>query len=399
MPESIPIRNKRTAARVAFVLGTRPEAIKLAPIILRMRRRGARLAPVIISTGQQADLVAPSLDAFGLRADVDLCVMRRGQSLARLTARCLSRLSDAFRDLRPRLVVVQGDTASTLAGAMAAFFEKLPVAHVEAGLRTGDLAAPFPEEANRQLISRIARLHFAPTLDAKANLLAEGIDPASIEVTGNTVVDALELLRPRIAETALPAELARDWSPPRKLVLVTAHRRENVGPPLESICSAIAQLAATQPELHFAFITHPNPHAGRVAREHLFREPRVTLLAPQSYLATLRLVAESWLVLTDSGGLQEEAPSFRRPVLVLRDRTERTEGVTAGVATLVGADAERIRSAVLNHLNSSHEFNASGSPANPYGDGHAAERAVRSLTQFTRLESQSGLRFRMASTS
>lgn len=357
------------------MLGTRPEAIKLAPVILRAARGRDTFEPVVISTGQQADLVDAALGAFGLRPDVDLRVMKPGQALSELTARCLSSVAAVLPDLHPCMVVVQGDTASAAAGALAGFYEQIPVAHVEAGLRTGDLDAPFPEEANRKIISRVARLHFAPTVDAKANLLAEGICPETIHVTGNTVVDALELLRDRIDQTGLPPELPR-LACDRKLVLVTAHRRENLGPPLESVCAAIEQLAARHDDLHFAFITHPNPTATQIARDRLAGVPGVTLLSPQPYLTTLRLVRSSWLILTDSGGLQEEAPSFRRPVLVLRDRTERLEGIACGVARLIGTHRSQITRAVTGLLGSQTEYERMVPKNNPYGDGAAAERIV-----------------------
>ena len=366
---------------IAFVLGTRPEAIKLAPILLRAREHGAGLKPVIISTGQQADLVIPALATFGLEADYELSLMRPGQSVGLMTARCLAALSRVLAKLSPRLVIVQGDTSSAVAGALAAFYEHIPVAHVEAGLRTRDLAAPFPEEANRQIISRVASLHFAPTLDAKANLLADGVDATSIPVTGNTVVDALELLRDRIDQTALPPELpatAQD----RNLVLVTAHRRENQGRPLESICEAIRQLSANQSELHFAFITHPNPAAHRIAHDRLAENPGVTLLPPLTYLTTLRLVSTAWLILTDSGGLQEEAPSFGCPVLVLRDRTERTEGIACGAARLIGTDTRRIIREVRGLIESRDHYAGRIPQTNPYGDGFATKRILAAIRRF-----------------
>ncbi len=371
-------RRSQFDSSIAFVFGTRPEAIKLAPVILRARAERQRT--IVISTGQQADLVRPALATFDLTPDHDLNVMRAGQPLSDLTARCLSRVGAILRDLRPAIVVVQGDTASALAGAMAAFFERIPAAHVEAGLRTGDLAAPFPEEANRQVISRLARLHFAPTVDAKANLLGEGIDPESIEVTGNTVVDALRHLGTRIRRTPPPVSVP----PGRKLVLVTAHRRENLGPPLENICSAVRKLAARQAELHFVFITHPNPVAARTAHMRLANRPNITLLPPLAYIEMLRLVSDSWLILTDSGGLQEEAPSFRRPVLVLRDRTERTEGVASGDARVVGTRAERIVDTVVTLLHSPDDFAQRVPAENPYGDGLASERIVRSIRLFVK---------------
>lgn len=367
-----------SASRIAFVLGTRPEAIKLAPVILEAAAGRSRLEPVIISTGQQRDLVGPALAAFNLAADHDLGVMRPEQSLGELAGRCLSGLTRTLAAIRPRLVVVQGDTTSALAGAMAAFYAQIPVAHVEAGLRTGDLAAPFPEEANRQMISRLARLHFAPTTGAKLNLLREGIEPNWITVTGNTVVDALDLLKDRIGAIESPVRV----SPDRRLVLVTAHRRENLGRPLAAICSAVCRLAALRRELQFAFVTHPNPAAARIAHQRLSGRDGITLLPPQPYLELLRLVSDAWLILTDSGGLQEEAPSFGQPVLVLRKHTERAEGIEAGIARVVGTSPSRIVREVVLLLDSPGAYQRLLPTDNPYGDGQAAKRIVRAICKF-----------------
>jgi len=353
---------------IAFVLGTRPEAIKLAPVILRLRHSPGSLRPVIVLTGQHPELAAAALADFGLSPDHDLKLSLSGKQLAEATAACLQGLSPVLDRLRPAWVVVQGDTTSALAGAMAGFYQRIPVAHVEAGLRTESLAAPFPEEANRRLIARVAQLHFAPTIDAKANLLSEGVDPATIHVTGNTVVDAVHLLRDRIAS----APSGRTAGDTTKLVLVTAHRRENHGRPLERICRAVRRLAAMRNDLSFVFVTHPNPAASRPAEKLLLGCERIRLTPPLSYVAMLRLVADSWLVLTDSGGLQEEAPSLGRPVLVLRDHTERTEGIAAGVARLVGADPHRIIRETIRLADSPGEYRTMASARNPYGDGHAA---------------------------
>jgi UDP-N-acetylglucosamine 2-epimerase (non-hydrolysing) len=367
-------------------LGTRPEAIKLAPVV-RLARRECATSSLIISTGQQCDLVPPALADFALVPDIDLQLMRPGQTLGELTARSLAGLSRVFGNVRPRLVVVQGDTASALAGAMAAFYQQVPVAHVEAGLRTHALSAPFPEEANRQLISRLATLHFAPTTTARMNLLAEGIDPDRVTVTGNTVVDALNLLTDRIQATPPPVETA----PGRKMILVTAHRRENFGPPFDAICQTLCRLVELRPQLHFVFITHPNPAAGEVARRRLAGRAGITLLPPLDYLTALRLLASSWLVVTDSGGLQEEAPSFGRPVLVLRDATERPEGIAAGVARLVGTDPRRITQAVLELIESPVAYAQMQATSNPYGDGRAAERILAAVQLLLRAHDQQGL--------
>jgi UDP-N-acetylglucosamine 2-epimerase (non-hydrolysing) len=362
---------------IAFVLGTRPEAIKLAPVILRAKGASRRFRTLIVSTGQQADLVGPALQSFGIVPDCDLGVMQPRQPLNALLARCLRELGTLLRAERPHAVVVQGDTTTAMAGAMAAFHERIAVAHVEAGLRTGNLAGPFPEEANRQIISRLATMHFAPTVDAKANLLAEGIDAGTIEVTGNTIVDAMHLLLPKLPTVPAAVEPAGG----RRIVLVTAHRRENLGKPLRSVCGAIRQLAHERPELCFAFVTHPNPRAAGTAHRMLTGARGVALLPPLPYLETLRLLRDSWLVLTDSGGLQEEAPSFGKPVLVLRDQTERTEGVALGFARLVGTSTARIISEVRTLLVDAAAYDRLTPGQSPYGDGAAAWRILQSLTR------------------
>jgi UDP-N-acetylglucosamine 2-epimerase (non-hydrolysing) len=318
------------------------------------------------------------LKSFDLAPEIELDVMRPGQRLGELTARCLTAVTPVIHKLRPALVVVQGDTASALAGALAAFYEQVPVAHVEAGLRTGNHAAPFPEEANRQVISRLATLHFAPTLDAKSHLLNEGIDAASIEVTGNTIVDALALLAPHIQSSSLSFTVPTD----QRLVLVTAHRRENLGRPLRSICAAIRQLASTRPQLCFVCITHPNPLAARIAHQQLAGRERVILSPPLSYIQLLSLLNAAWVVLTDSGGLQEEAPTFGKPVLVLRDHTERVEGLSLGYAKLIGTEKARVISELSHLLDCREAYDKLTPDHNPYGDGAAAERIVRSLARF-----------------
>lgn len=364
---------------IAFILGTRPEAIKLAPVIVHARSHVQKLVRcTVISTGQQADLVEPALLEFGLKPDINMHVMRPGQSLSELSARCLTEITSALRQSEADIVVVQGDTTSALSGALAAFYEKTPVCHVEAGLRTGSRSAPFPEEMNRQLISRIAELHFAPTVAAKAQLLTEGIDAGSIEVTGNTIVDALQMLAPRVANSPLPVSIPAGSRP----VLVTAHRRENLGAPLISICRAIRELAATRSDLYFVFVTHPNPAAAQVARDHLADCERVISLPPLRYLETLKLLDAAWLVLTDSGGLQEEAPSFGKPLLILRNQTERIEGVTLGIARLVGTSTRRIVAEVNRLADSPAAYGEQKPLGNPYGDGTAAARIVESLTRF-----------------
>jgi UDP-N-acetylglucosamine 2-epimerase len=367
-----------SAPAIAFVVGTRPEAIKLAPVILRARQNRALRRTLVINTAQQADLIGTALCTFGIRPDIELQVMQPGQPLNCLLARSIDQIGTAIRSVSPALVVVQGDTTTALAGALAAFQERIAVAHIEAGLRTGNIMAPFPEEANRQLISRIAQLHFAPTVDAKARLLSEGIDAELIEVTGNTIVDAIRLLTPSLASAPDPlVNLHR-----RRLVLVTAHRRENLGKPLESICDAVRQLARTCEEIEFVVIQHPNPVGARIVQAKLTGRKRITLLPPQPYLAVLRILSAAWLVVTDSGGLQEEAPSFGKPVLVLRQQTERVESLTLGCSRLVGTSKKGIIAAVTDLLFSPDAYQGLVPDSNPYGDGHAAARIVERLAIF-----------------
>jgi UDP-N-acetylglucosamine 2-epimerase len=384
MTRKTPFSTGAVPLTLACVVGTRPEAIKLAPVVLEARRHPTRFRAVVVSTGQHRDLVGPALATFGITPDYELSAMQTGQSIARLTGSCLQQLDEWFGQAPPGVVVVQGDTASALAGALAGFYRQTPVAHVEAGLRTQDTTAPFPEECNRRLIARLASVHFAPTHRARANLAAEGIAPGSIVLTGNTVLDAIELLRPRIAEMSPPFEAARRWARRAqcverpKLVVVTAHRRENFGAPLDAIAAAVRMLAVLHTDLHFVVLRHPNPQASQ-AIDRLADEKRISILPPQDYLNTLWLLAHAWLVLTDSGGLQEEAPSFGTPVLVLRRETERLEGIDAGVARLVGTDRDRIVHEVASLLRDPARHMAMRSAANPYGDGRAARRIVASL--------------------
>ena len=365
---------------IAVVVGTRPEAVKLAPVVHAIAASDwAR--PVLIASGQHRGLLAEALGSFDLEPDLNLNLMRPGQSLEALTARAIEGLADAFREMRPDLVLVQGDTTTAFAGALAAFYRKIPVGHVEAGLRTGDLHAPWPEEANRRLIAPLASLHFAPTARAAANLRGEGIDPSSIFETGNTAVDALRIVRAR-------ARAAPNWSLPEPqadgpIILVTAHRRENFGAPLRAISEAVADLANRFPAARFVVPIHPNPEASRTIRKILANrdDPRlsagnVALIEPLDYEGFVALMAASTLILTDSGGIQEEAPGLGVPVLVLRETTERPEAVEAGWARLVGHDRPRIRSVASRLIADPQARAAMTASANPFGDGHAAERIV-----------------------
>ncbi len=356
---------------ILCVVGTRPEVVKMAPLVLRLRR-AAGLRVRLVSTGQHRELLDRALDDFGLVADRDLGLMQPGQSLAEITARALTALDAAFASERPDLVLAQGDTTTVLASALASFYRQVPFGHVEAGLRTGQPYRPFPEEKNRVLAGHLARHHFAPTAGARLNLLREGIDPAAVHVTGNTGIDALRLAADR--PVALPVTPATG-----RMLLVTAHRRENFGEPLAAIARALRDLVERDPGLSVVFPIHPNP-AVRPAVEAQLRDlPRVHLIEPVSYLGFVGLMRASFAILTDSGGVQEEGPSLGKPVLVLRDETERPEAIAAGTARLVGTRREAIVEAVEALTRDPAHDRRSATIVNPYGDGWAAERIVRVL--------------------
>ena len=367
--------------RILVVFGTRPEAIKLAPVVLALARHPREFSVRVCVTAQHREMLDQVLDVYAIRPDHDLDVMRPDQTLPDLTAAALLALGRVIDAERPVLVVVQGDTTTTMVAALAAFYARIPVAHVEAGLRTRDKRAPFPEEMNRHVTSVIADLHFAPTEGAKQNLLAEGVDASSIHVTGNTVVDALVMARAKLAGGRVAApELQRLDPAQHALILVTAHRRESFGAGLENVCRAIRDLVERNPAIAVVFPVHLNPNVREQVRRVLAGpaavEERLILTEPLSYTDLVWVLDRCRLVLTDSGGIQEEAPTFHKPVLVMRDITERPEGVTAGVARLVGTDWHRIRKETERLLRDEVAYAAMTGAANPYGDGHAAERIV-----------------------
>ncbi len=363
------------ALRLAIVIGTRPEAIKLAPIVLAARARPAQFEVCIVRTGQHRDMVDRLLDEFALRADVDLDLMRPQQDLAYVMSASVHGLAQFFARDRPDWVVVQGDTTTTFAGALAAFYHQVRVAHVEAGLRTGNRRAPFPEEANRALTSRVTDLHFAPTEQARRNLLREGIAAADIVVTGNTVIDAL------LHTLDLPAVAAarrRSAAAPR-YVLVTVHRRENAGAPLAAICDALLALLARHADVEVRLPMHPNPVLREVLGARLGGHARVRLTEPLGYAEFVLALDGAALVLTDSGGVQEECAALGKPVLVMRDDTERPEAVDAGVAVLVGADAQRIVTLASRLLNDADACGRMARPSAAFGDGSASLRILDAL--------------------
>lgn len=363
--------------RVMVIYGTRPEAIKLAPVI-RAIGASARLRSVVTLTGQHRAIVDQVNSLFKVRPDHDLNVIRSRQSLHELTAQVLERLHPALQQERPDAVVVQGDTTSAFAGALAAFYEHIPVVHVEAGLRTGNLDAPFPEEANRRLTGQIATLHLAPTPVNEGNLLREGIPSRGVMVTGNTVIDALLWTVQQRIPYSEPALEAID-STDAPVLLVTTHRRESWGERMRGVASAVARLARTHPDLIIVLPMHPNPLVREALLPALHGLDNVILVEPMSYGAFARLLQRSTIVLTDSGGVQEEAPSLGKPVLVIRDTTERPEAVSAGTARVVGTDPDRVFSEVDRLLTYPLAYKTMANAVNPYGDGRAAQRTVEAI--------------------
>jgi UDP-N-acetylglucosamine 2-epimerase (non-hydrolysing) len=363
--------------KLMVVFGTRPEVIKLAPVVAAARQlEGVQVT--VCSTGQHRQMLDQALACFDLRPDLDLGLMRDNQTLPGLTALLIEHMTTALRQHRPDAVIVQGDTTTAFAGALAAFYERIPIAHVEAGLRTGDRYSPFPEEANRAMIGRLAQWHFTPTRQATDNLLAEGIAPDRITQCGNTVIDAIELIRQRWQTTPYQGEAAPLF-PGQPLVLVTTHRRENFGQGLENICLALRTLCAEHPRLGFVFPVHLNPQVRAVVHDRLQGLPNLSLLAPVDFETSLFLQSRSTLILTDSGGIQEEAPSFGVPAVVMREHTERREGIDAGFATLAGTDTQAVLSAARAWLDHPERSRALQGRPNPYGDGMAAQRMVRVL--------------------
>jgi UDP-N-acetylglucosamine 2-epimerase (non-hydrolysing) len=366
--------------RVMVLVGTRPEAVKMAPVVMELRRRDG-FECLLVSTGQHREMLTQTLDVFGLVPDEDLRVMRENQDLAGLTARLLEGLAATFRSRRPDVVLAQGDTTSVLAGAIAAFYERIPLGHVEAGLRTHDFDAPWPEEMNRCLADRISRWCFAPTDTAKRNLLAEGVSEDRVFVTGNTVIDALLWVRDKVRRSPpeLPAEI-RDAATRGRMVLVTAHRRESFGEGFERICRAMLRIVEQFPDVTLVYPVHLNPNVQEPVRRLLGGHERIRLIAPMSYEPFVWLMDRSAIILTDSGGVQEEAPGLGKPVLVMRDTTERPEGVDAGTARLVGTDVDRIAGEAAALLGDRAEYERRSKIANPYGDGKSAPRIVDVLS-------------------
>ena len=357
------------------IFGTRPEAIKLAPIIRELGRRG--IDNRVCLTAQHREMLYPFLSVLGIKVEHDLAIMQKDQTIYHITTETLSKLKGVLNIEVPDVVIVQGDTSTTFAAALAAFYEKIPVAHVEAGLRSGAEYTPFPEEMNRRLTDCLARWLFAPTEEARQNLLREGVDPERIFVTGNTVVDALlmTLADERFRKQVMPISIP----PGQRLILVTAHRRENFGPRLKAICLALREIVENNEDVEVVFPVHLNPNVRGTANLILRGVKRVHLLEPLDYLSFLKLMESSYLILTDSGGIQEEAPTLGKPVLVMREETERPEIIRLGVARLVGTRTERIVREAERLLGSEDEYKKMVTGTNPYGNGRAALSIVEIL--------------------
>lgn len=367
---------------VLLVFGTRPEAIKMAPLVKALKADPAFDARVCV-TAQHRQMLDQVLELFDIKPEFDLNLMKPGQDLTDITVGVLQGLKQVFSDWRPDVVLVHGDTSTTLAASLAAFYQRVAVGHVEAGLRTGNLYSPWPEEANRKLTGTLTRWHFAPTETSQQNLLKESVDPASIHVTGNTVIDALLQVRDKLrSDTALNTDLASRYpflDAGKRMILVTGHRRENFGGGFERICEALAAISREHPDVQIVYPVHLNPNVQEPVNRLLGECSNIHLIAPQDYLPFVYLMDRSYLILTDSGGVQEEAPSLGKPVLVMRDTTERPEAVAAGTVRLVGTDVERIVSSASELLTSTESYNAMSFAHNPYGDGKACQRIVEIL--------------------
>lgn len=389
--------------RIAVIFGTRPEAIKLAPVIMALRK-DPRIDCRVCVTAQHRQMLDQVLDVFSIRPDFDLDLMRPNQTLAGLTARAIEAVDGYLREDRPDLVLVQGDTTTVFCAAVAAFYQRVRVGHVEAGLRTGNLQAPWPEEANRVLTTRLTTLHFAPTDTARQNLLREGVADNQIHVTGNTVIDALLWMRRKIQENpGIQERIASDLDLPvgfierylisraavegsdnhqPRMILVTGHRRESFGQGFENLCRAIRKLVEEHPETAVIYPVHLNPNVQEPVRRILGDHPRIRLIPPVSYETFVWLMDRSYLILSDSGGVQEEAPSLGKPVLVMRETTERPEGVAAGTCRLVGTDPDTILREARQLLDHPEEYRRRSELRNPYGDGNAAGRIRDACAKF-----------------
>jgi len=363
--------------KVMTIFGTRPEGIKMAPVILELAKR-SEIIPSVVLTAQHREMLDQVTSLFRIRADVDLNIMQEKQTLTGITVRALEGLEGVMKKECPNIVLVQGDTTTAFVASLAAFYQKIPVGHVEAGLRTDDKYSPFPEEMNRRLISVLGDLHFAPTEEAKANLLRNGIDENSIYLTGNTVVDALHHIL-ALESVVMPPELKQIFSSGKRVIFVETHRRENLGEPMRDFCRGLKRIVEHFPDVAAVFSVHKNPLVREVVFGELSDIERIHLMEPVEYPVMIKLLKECHLVLSDSGGIQEESPSLGKPVLVLRNNTERPEGVRAGTAKLVGTKSNVVFEEARLLLSDRSEYNRMSQAVNPYGDGKAAIRTVDAI--------------------
>ena len=367
--------------KILLIFGTRPEAIKLCPVVRSLREHPSRFEVKVCVTAQHRQMLDQVLEAFAVKPDWDLNLMLPGQSLFQSTSRILAGLEKVLDAEHPGLVIVQGDTTTTLCGALAAFYSRVPLAHVEAGLRTADLRQPFPEEMNRVLTSRLTDLHFAATAMAAQNLLNEGAAQSSIHVTGNTGIDAVLYVRDALEQGRLRGREWRELDTAKKLIVVTAHRRESFGEGFERICRALAKIAG-RTDVQIIYPVHPNPNVQDPVQRHLAGHPHIRLIEPQSYVPFVDLMRRAYLLITDSGGVQEEGPSLGKPILVLREKTERPEAVMAGTVKLVGTDEDRIVQEAARLLEDRDAYDQMARIHNPYGDGQASARICGIIDAF-----------------
>ena len=364
--------------KLMTVFGTRPEAIKMCPLVLEMRKYPEYIQPIVAVTAQHREMLDQVLDLFGIVPDYDLNIMTSGQTLYDVTTRALMGLKPVMEEAKPDMVLVHGDTTTTFAGALAAFYAQIPVGHVEAGLRTGKKYSPYPEEMNRKLTGAIADMHFAPTGTSKANLLKENVNPANILVTGNTVIDALQTTVHGDYHFA-DEDFNRVFATGHKLILMTTHRRENLGEPMRHVYRALKSVLETHENVEAIFPVHKNPKVREIVNQELGHLSRVHLIEPMDYEPFANLMAKVDIVLTDSGGIQEEAPALGKPVLVLRDTTERPEAVEAGTVKLVGTAYEDVLQETNRLLDDDEHYRSMAEAANPYGDGKACERIIKAI--------------------
>jgi len=363
------------AIKVMSVFGTRPEAIKMAPIVLELQKNKADFIPITVVTAQHREMLDQVLEIFKIKPDYDLNIMKPNQSLSQITSRVMLKLDDILETEKPDIVLVHGDTTTTFAASISAFYHQTKVGHVEAGLRTWDKYSPYPEEMNRQLTDVLADMYFAPTDLSRANLIKENHDAQNIVVTGNTAIDALKQTVSESYDHPVLSQVAEG----NKLILLTMHRRENQGEPMRRVFKAIRQVVDEHPDVEVVYPVHLSPVVQEAAKAELGEDPRIHLIEPLDVVDFHNMAARSYFIMTDSGGVQEEAPSLGKPVLVLRDETERPEGVDAGTLKLVGTDPEKVRSAMMELLTNHEVYKEMADAKNPYGDGHAAERILAAI--------------------